>query len=70
MTGIEALQALRDGKHIRRVDWKPGDYIRASDKLKKISYVRGNIISILIVADHFLHDDWEVEEGEWTKGKS
>jgi hypothetical protein len=59
MTGIEALVAIRDGKHIRRVDWKPGDYIRMNRQTKKISYVRGTTISILIVADHFLHDDWE-----------
>lgn len=67
MTGIEALEAIRAGKHVRRVEWKPGDYIRASPKLKKISYVRGNIMSILIVADHFLHDDWEVEDGQKTE---
>jgi hypothetical protein len=59
MTGIEALVALREGKHVRRADWRPNDYIRATRQLKKISYVRGSIISILIVADHFLHDDWE-----------
>lgn len=64
MTGIEALVALRDGKYVRRADWRPGDYIRASRQNKKISYVRGNIISILIVADHFLHDDWEAIDGQ------
>ncbi len=62
MTGLEALAALREGKHVRRADWKPGDYIRASRQLKKISYVRGNIMSVLIVADHFLNDDWEVAD--------
>ena len=67
MTGIEALEAIRAGKHVRRVEWKPGDYIRASQKLKKITYVRGTSISILIVADHFLHDDWEVDGEQKTE---
>lgn len=67
MTGLEALAALREGKHVRRADWKPGDYIRATRQNKKISYVRGNIISILIVADHFLHDDWEAIDGSQTE---
>jgi hypothetical protein len=64
MTGIEALEALRDGKCVRRLDWNHNDCIRVSLKQKKITYLRGNIISVLVVADHFLHDDWELKDME------
>ena len=62
MTGVEALQALLDGKKIRRQDW---------GEIYAVRYFLGDLSEIEFVpnpenetldAEEFLYDDWEVVE--------
>ena len=62
MTGVEALQALLDGKKIRRQDW---------GEIYAVRYFLGDLSEIELFpnpenetldAEEFLYDDWEVVE--------
>ena len=63
MTGTEALQALRDGKHVRRSIWLPliyaklfdGDIVAVS---LYVSFKKKGVIPIGI--RELLQDDWEL----------
>lgn len=63
MTGVEALQALRDGKNVRRSIWLPliyaklfdGDIVAVS---LYVSFKKKGVIPIGI--RELLQDDWEL----------
>ena len=63
MTGVEALQALRDGKNVRRSIWLPliyaklfdGDIVAVS---LYVSFEKKGVIPIGI--RELLQDDWEL----------
>jgi hypothetical protein len=78
MTGVEALQALRDGKNIKREYWRDGEYLATivtPDGCKiapspKYNQYRGEDLyhledAVLLtdeILNDFLMDDWEVVE--------
>jgi hypothetical protein len=78
MTGIEALQALREGKKVTNEDYKPYHYIYVIEYMmngkpyKQIAcigaYEPGPVDPMMwrygdpVDATHFLKDDWEIVE--------
>ncbi len=78
MTGIEALQALREGKKVTNDDYKPYHYVYVIEYMmngepyKQIVYVGtwelGPVDPMMwrygdpVKATDFLRDDWEVVE--------
>jgi hypothetical protein len=74
MTGVEALQALRDGKKIKRAEWKDGEYLRVYGDRTSICpsfdyhrkrgedcyYPEDAVILTEDILNDFLEDDWEV----------
>ncbi len=76
MTGLEALQALREGKKIKRTDWKDSEYLRVYGDRTSICpsfdyhrkrgedcyYPEDAVILTEDILNDFLEDDWEVVE--------
>lgn len=65
MTGVEALQALRDGKVVRRAAWLTGVTAEMLDKTIITTRRWGEKWreeSTELRVSQLLHDDWEVVE--------
>jgi len=76
MTGVEALQALKDGQKVKRKNWRDGEYLatyvtRDGCKITpspKYNQYRGEDLhhledTVLLtdeILDDFLMDDWEI----------
>ncbi len=62
MTGVEALQKLRDGKRVRRTKWFDGTY--AINLGLKTIICRYNDIKVhgKPSVEDFFQDDWEIVE--------
>lgn len=65
MTGVKALNFLRQGHKIRRDSWFSGTYAQViDDKIKMYRQPRENSKSLheyTFTANDLLHDDWSVE---------
>lgn len=61
MTGVEALQALRDGKKARRTKWFNGVYAINKGGDTIICRYNDKVHGKPSVED-FFHDDWEMVE--------
>jgi hypothetical protein len=67
MTGIDALEAIRHGKKVRRTVWKPDTHaaVYIDQKYTHKSGIRYHFqgrVSDRLEVDQFMHDDWEVVE--------
>jgi hypothetical protein len=78
MTGVEALQALKDGQKVKRKNWRNDEYLatyvtRDGCKITpspKYNQYRGEDLyhledAVLLtdeILDDFLMDDWEIVE--------
>jgi hypothetical protein len=78
MTGVEALQALKDGKKVKRKHWRIDEYLATGVKggkwgiwpSPKYNQYRGDDLyhledAVLLtdeILDDFLYDDWEIVE--------
>jgi hypothetical protein len=62
MTGVEALQELRDGKKVRRTRWFDGTY--AINIGREVIIRRHNYTKVhgKPSVEDFFQDDWEVVE--------
>lgn len=67
MTGVEALQALRDGKRVRYARWLPGTYAIVVDSRVIICRYKDEKLHGKPTIDDLLHDDWEMVESERSK---
>jgi hypothetical protein len=67
MTGMEALEAIRLGRKVRRIDWKTDTYaaVHIDNKYMHKSGIRYHVqnrVSDRLEVDQFMHDDWEEVE--------
>jgi hypothetical protein len=78
MTGVEALQALKDGQKVKRKNWRNDEYLATGIICGKLSITpsskynqyRGEDLyhledAVLLtdeILDDFLYDDWEIVE--------
>jgi hypothetical protein len=60
MIGEKALEHLKKGGWVRRRIWQSNDFIRYSHRLGKLIYIRTKPVDVIITADNFMHNDWEV----------
>ncbi len=60
MTGEDALKHLKKGDRVRRRVWQLNDCIRYSTRQGKLLYIRSKPLDIVITADNFMHNDWEL----------
>ena len=67
MTGIEALQAMKDGKRVRAITWAKDEYIYWSKLADTILDEKGNSSpAYKTVIEYLLDKDWEVYEDTLT----
>ena len=75
MTGVKALDFLRQGHKIRRDSWFSGTYAQVIDgKIKMYRQPRPESKSLheyTFTANDLLHDDWAVEwDYDWKNPKA
>ncbi len=60
MTAVEALQALRNGQKVRRLEWSDGYYAQVVGNaiLKLPSHERAG--NIYLGVHEFFNNDWEI----------
>lgn len=67
MTGIEALQAMKDGKRVRATTWVKDEYIYWSKSTNTILDEKGiSLPAYKTVIEYLLDKDWEIYEETTT----
>lgn len=61
MTIEEAMKALKEGKKVRREDWKPNSYIWL-DEENMLKDDNNKLTSFVCDCDSMLNDTWEIVE--------